>query len=424
MPCGCGKAGTSAGSSNFGGPLVGDLRSRLSKRATGVAPSPTMRIDGLTKELLRKGVDVVSFGAGEPDFDTPDYIKEAAYEAIRKGFNKYAPTAGVPELKEAICRKLREENGLDYQPSQILVTVGAKHAVYNAIQALVDEGDEVVVPAPYWVSYTEQIRLAGGTPVIVETTADRDYKLEPGALKRAIGAKTKALILNSPNNPTGAVYSRSELQRIAEICVEAGVFVISDEIYEKMVYDGAEHVSIASLGQDIKALTVVINGLSKAYAMTGWRIGYAAAEPEIVKAMTDIQSHCTSGATTAAQMASVTALMAPEGKGMVASMVAEFDRRRKFMVERLNRIPGFKTRKPQGAFYVFPDVSGIVGREVSGERIRDDAHLAEVLLERARVSVVPGAAFGYPNHLRLSYATSYERIAEGLERIEKLLAGG
>lgn len=413
MTCGCGKAGTPAG----------DLRGRLSKRAAGVAPSPTMRIDGLTKELLRKGVDVVSFGAGEPDFDTPDYIKEAAYEAIRKGFNKYAPTAGVPELKEAICRKLREENGLEYQPSQILVTVGAKHAVYNAIQALVDEGDEVVVPAPYWVSYTEQIKLAGGTPVIVETTADRDYKLEPGALKRAIGPKTKALILNSPNNPTGAVYSRSELQRIAEICVETGVLVISDEIYEKMVYDGAEHISIASLGQEIKALTVVINGLSKAYAMTGWRIGYAAAEPEIVKAMTDIQSHCTSSATTAAQVASVTALVAPEGKGITASMVAEFDRRRKFMVERLNRIPGFRTRKPQGAFYVFPDVSRIVGREVSGERIRDDSHLAEVFLERARVSVVPGAAFGYPNHLRLSYATSYERIAEGLDRIEKLLTG-
>lgn len=393
---------------------------RLASRATGISPSPTLSIDAKAKKMVAEGMDVVNFGVGEPDFDTPDHIKQAAVEALQKGMTKYTPVAGTDRLKAAIIKKLKEDNGLEYQPSQIVVSAGAKHSLYNAFQVLIQEGDEVILPAPYWVSYLEQIKLAGGTPVIVQTRASNGFKLTPEELESVLTRRTRLVVLNSPSNPTGSVYTRAELEALGEILVRQGVVIISDEIYEKLVYDGTEHVSIASLSPQLKELTVVINGVSKSYAMTGWRIGYAAAPQPVAKAMADLQSHSTSNPTSIAQAASVAALEGPQES--LAEMVREFNRRRDYMLERVNAIEGLSCGRPGGAFYLFPDMSAYIGREFKGKRIGGAGDLAQVLLEDALVAVVPGVAFGDDRCFRLSYAASMERIVEGMDRIEKLLS--
>jgi len=398
----------------------------LSQRATELAPSATLTLDAKVKDMVRQGKDVISLAVGEPDYDTPSYIKAAAVDAIEEGFTKYTAAAGIPELRSAIAAKFKRDNGLDYAPSQVVVTSGAKQACYNALLALCGPGDEVIIPAPYWVSYVEQVKLAGATPVVVECGAGAGFKLAAAALKKAATRRAKVLVLNSPCNPTGVVYAAAELEELAAAALDLGMYVISDEIYEKLVYDGAAHVSIASFGDDIKRRTVVVNGVSKAYAMTGWRIGYAAGEPDVIKAMIDIQSHVTSHATSIAQRAAVAALSG--GEAEILAMAAEFDRRRRLALERLAGVPGFTCARPAGAFYLFPDVTGLVGRGSGGRRLEGSSDLALALLEEAHVGVVPGEAFGAPGHLRLSYALSRERLGQAIDRIQafatRVMEGG
>jgi aspartate aminotransferase len=393
---------------------------KLARRALAIKTSPTLALDARTKELQRQGVDIVSFAVGEPDFDTPQHIKDAAVTAIAKGFTKYTPSNGIPELREAVCTKFKQENGLEYKPSEVMVSVGAKHCIFNAVMVLCDEGEEVLIPAPYWVSYPEMVRVAGGVPVAVPTPAAQGFKLTPAQLEASITRRTRALILNSPSNPTGAVYSREELEALGEVIVKHDLWVISDEVYEHLIYDGLKHVSIASLGPELKVRTVVVNGVSKAFAMTGWRIGYCAAPPKVIQAMGDLQSHATSNAASISQRASVAALLGP--KEPIHAMVVEFDRRRRYMTTRLSGFPGFSTALPPGAFYVFPDVTGLLGKSYGGRTVSDDNVLADLLLTEAHVSLAPGTGFGSPGSIRFSYATSMARIQEGLDRIERFLA--
>lgn len=392
----------------------------LSKRARAIGPSPTLGITAKAKAMKAEGIDVIGFGAGEPDFDTPEHIKQAAVRAIVEGFTKYTPTAGIPELKKAICSRLKEDSGLEYEPANVIVSCGAKHSLFNIIQVLCEERDEVIIPAPYWVSYPEMVRVAGAKPVIIETTEKTGFKITPEMLSANITRRTKLLILNSPSNPTGSVYSGEELRPLAEIIVKNGLWVISDEIYDKLVYDGFRAVSIASLGPEIKARTLVVNGVSKAYAMTGWRIGYIAGDKAIIAAVSNLQDHSTSNPTSIAQRAAVAALTGPQEP--VWEMVREFGRRRDYMIERLNRIPGITCLKPQGAFYAFPNVSAVLGRSYKGKRIGSSMDLTERLLTEARVAVLPGSPFGADNYLRLSYAISMKTIAAGLDRMETFFA--
>lgn len=395
-------------------------RMRLARRTTQVSPSKTFGVDALVREMRSRGVDIVNFSLGEPDFDTPDHIKDRAVDAIRAGFTKYTPTAGIPELRAAICEKLRADNGLVYSPQEVLVSCGAKHSIFNAVFALCDEGDEVIIPSPYWVSYPEMVRLAGGVPVVVEGDICNGFKASASAIEKAITSRTRAMILNSPCNPTGSVYSRRELHEIAEVAVAHGVVVISDEIYEKLVYGGVEHVSIASLGPDIKQFTIVINGVSKTYAMTGWRVGYAAGPREVIQAMETIQGHVTSNPTSISQKAALAGITGP--KEPVERMRAEFARRREYMVGRLNEIPDVTCPVPDGAFYAFPDISRYFGRRIDDVVIKDSTTFAEALLRHGHVAVVPGIAFGCDTCVRLSYATSMARIAEGLDRMGEVLS--
>jgi aspartate aminotransferase len=392
---------------------------RLANRARNISPSPTLAIDTEAKELLASGVNVISFGAGEPDLDTPDYIKEAAVAAIWAGKTKYTPVAGILPLREAICRKLEADQGLKYEPEQIVVSAGAKHSLYNTMQVLAQDGDEVILPAPYWVSYMEQIKLAGATPRVVNTREENGFKLTPSELEGAITPRTRLLILNSPSNPTGAVYSGAELAALRDIILKYDFSVISDEIYESFIYNGLKHVSIASFSPEIKERTIVINGVSKAYSMTGWRIGYAAAVPDVAKAMTDLQGHSTSNPTSIAQEASVAALNGDQGAQR--QMVAEYTRRRNCMLERLAGIPGITCIKPGGAFYAFPNVKAYFGKSYKGRSIQSATDLAKLLLEEAHVAVIPGAAFGSDDYVRLSYVCSIKKINEGLDRISNLL---
>jgi aspartate aminotransferase len=393
---------------------------KLADRALNISPSPTLAIDAEAKEMTASGLKVVSFGAGEPDFDTPDHIKEAAIAAIRSGKTKYTPVTGVCYLREAICKKFKEEQGIEYNPEQIVVSAGAKHSLYNTMQVLVQDGDEVILPAPYWVSYLEQIKLAGARARIVETREENGFKLTPAELEAAINPRTRLLILNSPGNPTGAVYTRAELEALGNIVLKHDIMVVSDEIYEKLIYDGLEHVSIAALSPELKERTVVINGVSKAYAMTGWRIGYAAAGGPVAKAMADLQSHSTSNPTSIAQEASVAALNGDQGP--VARMVVEFARRRDYMLERLLAIPGISCARPGGAFYLFPNVTAYFNKSYNGKTIHNATGLAAILLEEVQVAVVPGVAFGNDDYLRLSYACSMEKIKEGLDRIAGIMS--
>jgi aspartate aminotransferase len=391
----------------------------LSNRAKGIKPSPTLAINAKAKAMQAQGIHVISFGAGEPDFDTPENIKRAAIRAIEEGFTKYTPVGGIDELKDAIIQKFQRDSGLTYKRSQILVSCGGKHSFYNLAQALFDSGDEVIVPAPYWVSYPPMIELAGATPVIAETTEKDDFKLLPKDLKRVVTSKTKALIVNSPSNPTGSAYSREELQAIAEIALARKFFVISDDIYEKIVYDGFQFTNIASLGNEIKERTIIVHGVAKTYSMTGWRIGYTAGPDDLISAMNNIQSQSTSNPTSIAQKASVEALAGPQDE--VGKMVAAFAERRKYIVARLNGMKGVSCYKPTGAFYVFPNFSSYYGKSFQGKKITNSTELAGYFLDVARVAVVPGGEFGADPFQRLSFATSMENIKEGLDRIEKSL---
>lgn len=392
----------------------------ISQRARKISPSPTLAMAAKAKQMRADGIDVVSFDAGEPDFDTPQHIKDAACKSLQEGFTKYTPVAGTPDLKRAICEKLKADNGLDYEPSQIIVSLGAKHSIYNAVLATIDPGDEVIIPAPYWVSYPEIVKMADGVPVYVETDESTGFTMPIERLKEAITPKTRMLILNSPSNPTGGVYNRTQIEEIAQLAVDKGFYVLSDEIYEKIIYDGRKHVSIASLGPEIKKLTITVNGFSKAYSMTGWRLGYVAAEKEIVDAMEAIQSHSASNMVSFTQPAAVAALKGPQD--VVDKMVSEFDRRRKYIVERLNSIDGVKCTMPGGAFYVFPNVSGLFGRRHGNKTIDGSDAFCAFALEEARIATVAGSGFGADNYVRFSYATSIENIEKGMDRLAEAVA--
>ncbi len=392
----------------------------LAERARRIKPSPTLSMDAKAKAMKAQGVDVVNFGVGEPDFDTPDHVKDAAIRAIREGFTKYTPVGGIDDLKKAIVQTFGRDDNLEYTPEEIIVSCGAKHSLYNIAQALYGPGDEVIIPSPYWVSYPDQVLLNDATPVFVETSEQGGFLMQPEAFEAAITSKTRALILNSPSNPTGMIYNRKTLEEIAEVAIRHNVFIVSDEIYSKLVYDGASHVSIASLGREIRDRTIVVNGLSKSFAMTGWRIGYAAGPKEIIKAMTSIQSQSTSNPTSIAQKAAVAALTGPQD--FILKMRDEFDRRRRFLVDSLNRISGVNCLTPTGAFYVFPNVSKCYGRGSKKFKINSSLDLASYLLEQARVALVHGEAFGNDAYIRLSYATSLETIEKGVNRIAEALA--
>ncbi|MFH1578192.1 MAG: pyridoxal phosphate-dependent aminotransferase, partial [Candidatus Omnitrophota bacterium] len=392
----------------------------LSKRIGKIKASATLAITAQAKAMKAKGIDVVGFGAGEPDFDTPEHIKQEAKRALDAGFTKYTPVSGIAELKEAISRKLNNDNNLKYAADEILISCGAKHSIFNLILALCDDSDEIILPSPFWLSYPEMIKASGAKAKIIQTTKENNFKITPAQLRKAINPKTKLLILNSPSNPTGMVYAKQELREIAEVLTKANVFCLSDEIYEKIIYDNKEHVSIAALGEKVKKLTIVINGVSKAYSMTGWRIGYAAGAKEIIQAMNNLQSHSTSGATSIAQKAAVVALSGPQNQ--VKEMLKEFQKRRNYIVERLNKIKGISCLNPEGAFYVFADISRILGKSYKGQKIKDSFSLTKILLAEAKIAVVPGAVFGADNYLRFSYAISYETIKKGLDRLQSFAA--
>ena len=384
---------------------------RISERARNAAPSPTLAITAKANALKAQGVDVIGFGAGEPDFDTPEHIKQAAIQALEGGQTKYTASSGTPQLKDAICEKLQRENGLEYKPSQIIVSIGAKHTIYNIFQALLDPGDEVVVPVPYWVSYPEQVKLADGTPVFVEAPESDGFRVTADAIRAAVTPRTRVIVINSPSNPSGAVIDEGELRKIAELAVEKDLLVLSDEIYEHLTY-GQEHVSIASFGPEVQARTLVVNGFSKAYSMTGWRLGWLAGDEKIVAAMGRIQDQSTSNPVSFAQAGAVAALRGPQD--CVEMMRQAFEKRRDYIVDRLNQMPGISCVTPDGAFYVLPNVSGLC----QGSCPDGDA-LSELLLNDAKIAVVPGSGFGVSQNIRLSYATSMENIQRGMDRLEE-----
>lgn len=389
---------------------------KLAARVGRIVPSPTLSITATAKAMAAQGIDVIDFASGEPDFDTPEPVKAAAEAAIRAGFTKYTPSSGIDELRGAIADKLKAEQGLQYDKSQILVSCGAKHSLYNVAEALLEAGDELIIPVPFWVSYQDQTLLNDATPVLLQTREEDGYTISQKALEAVITTRTKAIIVNSPCNPTGATYDRTTLEGIAAVALRHNLVIISDEIYEKVLYDDIQHVSIASLSPEVAARTVVINGVSKAYAMTGWRIGYAAGPKDLLTAMANIQSQSTSNPCSISQKAAVAALRL--GNPFTKMMVSEFDRRRRVMVDRLNKMPGVTCRMPTGAFYAFPNVNGVLSRRWKDRPVGSAAELATYLLNEAQVAVVPGEPFGSGFHLRLSYATSLEAIERGLTRIE------
>jgi aspartate aminotransferase len=393
----------------------------LSKIASAVQASTTLAVDSLAKKMKAEGLDVVGFGTGEPDFDTPDHIKEAAVKAIKKGETKYTPAAGIMQLRKAAADRLHADCGLDYDASQIVVASGAKHNVFVALMALLNPGDEVIVPAPYWVTYTEAVKMAGGIPVVVQAEEKADFKITAAQLEAAITAKTKLVIINNPSNPTGMLYNREELIALTGVCVKHDIYIISDEIYYGLVYDKKEFVSIASLGKEVKDRTVLINGVSKSYAMTGWRIGYSAASPEITKVMSNYLSHSTSAPSTISQYAALEALNGPQ-EGILA-MRDVFEQRRNYIVERMNSIEGVSCIKPDGAFYIMMNCEKLIGRTLGGRVIKDGDDFAMAFLEKGLVAVVPCSGFGAPNFVRWTYAASMENIKEGLDRLEKFLKG-
>jgi aspartate aminotransferase len=399
--------------------LEGAKKMKISKRAQAVAASATIAVTARAKQLKAQGVDVVGFGAGEPDFDTPDYIKDAAISAIKAGKTKYTPAAGIIELRTAIAEKLRRENGLNYTPEQVIVNIGAKHSVYEAMQAVLDPGDEVILAAPYWVTYAETIKLAGATAKIIQTDRANGYKITVEQLRGVITKKTAMLLINSPNNPGGFTYTPEELRSLAKVLEGTKVMVLSDEIYEKLIYGETKFVSFASLSDDAYNRTLTVNGLSKAFSMTGWRMGYTAGPLEVIKAMGRLQDHMTSNPVTFGQYAAIAALN--DTSDTVEKMRVEFERRGKYMAQRLNDIKGVVCTEPTGAFYCFPDVSSHYGRTINGVKIGGSMDFAKALLEQANVALVPGLPFGCDGNVRLSFACSLEQIAKGLDRLEKWL---
>ena len=394
------------------------MKKILSKRASEAEESVTLAISAKANQMKEQGIDVISFSAGEPDFDTPEHIKKAATDALAKGQTKYTPASGLPALRKAIAAKFLKDNGLTYDPAQIVVSCGAKHSLYNVMQAILEEGDEAIIPAPYWVSYPAMVKCAGATPVIVQTQEKNGLKMTADELRKAITDRTKCVILCSPSNPTGMVYSEAELKAVAEVCIEKDILVISDEIYEKLVF-GVPFASIATVAPKLRDKCIVVNGASKAYAMTGWRIGYAAGPKDIMTAVGRMQSQSTSNATSIAQYATIAAL---EGdQGCVEKMRLEYAKRRDYIVGRLRSIPGVTCGEPQGAFYVFPNVSALYGKKYQGKAITGSNMMAETLLEKAHIATVPGGGFGADAFIRLSYATSMEKIEKGLDRLEKFI---
>ena len=391
----------------------------LSNRISQIKPSPTLAVDAKAKAMKAQGVDLVSFGAGEPDFDTPENIKEAAIKAIRDGFTRYTAAGGTDELKDAVIDKFRKDNGLEYTRGEVVVNCGGKHSFYNLAQVLFDQGDEVIVPAPFWVSYPPMTILAGAKPVIVETTEGQNFKITPEQLRENVTPATKALVINSPSNPTGSVYTRAELEAIAAVAVENDFFLISDDIYEKILFDGATFHTMASIGKEVKERSLVLNGVSKSYSMTGWRIGYMAGPKEIIGAVTKIQSQSTSNPNSIAQKAAVEALTGPQD--FIDMLREAFQERKDYIIRRLNQMPGIRCFDPKGAFYAFPNVSEYYGRTISGKKIEDSNSMADFLLDVAKVAVVPGIGFGADPYIRLSFATSMEQIQEGLDRMERAL---
>jgi aspartate aminotransferase len=392
--------------------VCAEMNYKISKRAATLSPSLTLAIDSKAKQMKADGQDVVGFGAGEPDFDTPQHIKDAAAKALADGFTKYTPASGIPELRQAIADKFKRENGLSYKPSQIIVSCGGKHSCYNVILATCEEGDEVIIPAPYWLSYPEMVKLAGATPVVLETTDKTEFKVTPDALRRAITPRTRLFILNSPSNPTGSVYTPAEIKALGDICVEKGVLIMSDEIYEHLLYDGATHKSVASFSPAHLEHTIIVHGFAKAWSMTGWRLGFLAAPEPIAKAIDAIQSHSTSNPTSFAQKGGVAALTGPQDH--LKGWLARFDQRRTFAWTKLNTIPGISCVNAKGAFYLFPNISK------TGLRSTD---FCARLLETEKVAAVPGIAFGADEYIRISYATSMASIEKGLGRMEKFCQG-
>lgn len=392
---------------------------KLTERVKRVKPSPTIAITVKAKAMKADGIDVIGFGAGEPDFDTPDHIKNAAIAALKAGHTKYTPVGGINELKDAIIAKLKRDSNLDYTRDNILVSCGGKHALYNIAQVLFEAGDEVIIPAPYWVSYPDQVLLNDARPIIIDTTEESGFKITPEQLRTAINDKTVAVVLNSPSNPTGSAYTRDELEALAQVIVEKQIIVISDEIYEHIVYDGFKSTSIASLNDEIKNLTLTVNGASKVYSMTGWRMGFVAGPEAIIKAMTKLQGQVTTNITSITQYACVEAYNGDQS--FLDNWVAEFQKRRNYIVDRFNKIEGITCRNPEGAFYVFPNVNSYIGKSFNGKKIATDDDLVEFLLDEALVAVVAGSGFGSPGFIRLSYATSFDNIQKGLDRIEEAL---
>ncbi|MBU8879066.1 pyridoxal phosphate-dependent aminotransferase [Bacillus sp. FJAT-29790] len=388
---------------------------QLAQRVKALTPSTTLAITAKAKELKAEGFDVIGLGAGEPDFNTPQHIIDAAVQSMNEGHTKYTPSAGLPALKKEIAGKFKKDQGIDYEPSQIVVGSGAKHALYTLFQALLDEGDEVIIPIPYWVSYPEQVKLAGGFPVYVDGKEENEYKITPAQLEEAITAKTKAVIINSPSNPTGMLYTEEELKAIGEVCLKHNILIVSDEIYEKLVYGDHKHVSIAQLSPELKEQTIIINGVSKSHSMTGWRIGYAAGNKELISAMTNLASHSTSNPTTTAQYGAIAAYAGSQE--MLKEMRVAFEQRLNIIYEKLIAIPGFVCLKPQGAFYLFPNVKKAA--ELTGFANVDD--FSQALLEEAMVAVIPGSGFGSPNNIRLSYATSLELLEKAVDRIHQFV---
>lgn len=388
---------------------------QLASRVGALTPSSTLAITAKAKELKAQGKDVIGLGAGEPDFNTPQHIIDAAVKSMNEGFTKYTPSGGLPELKKEIASKLKLDQGIEYKPNEIIVTNGAKHGLYTLFQVLLNEGDEVIIPIPYWVSYPEQVKLAGGNPVYVEGLEQNYFKITPEQLKEKISSRTRAVIINSPSNPTGMVYSKEELKALGDVCLENGILIISDEIYEKLIYGNTHHVSIAEISEELKQQTIIINGVSKSHSMTGWRIGYAAGNSKIINAMTDLASHSTSNPTTPAQYASIAAYSGSQEA--VEMMRTAFEERLEIIHAKLNDIPGFSCVKPQGAFYLFPNAKEAA--RISG--CKDVDEFAEVLLTEANVAVVPGSGFGAPDNLRLSYATSLDQLEEAISRIQQFV---
>ena len=385
------------------------------KRISSISPSLTLAITAKAKAMKAEGKSVIGFGAGEPDFNTPQHIIDAAKDALDKGFTKYTPSSGLPALRKKIAEKFKEEQGLDYEPSQIIVSSGAKHSIFNAMFALIEEGDEVIIPVPYWLTYPEVVKVCGGTSVFVEGRKENHFKISPEDLRKAITPKTKMLIFNSPSNPTGAVYTEEEIRALGKVAEDAGIWVLSDEIYSKLIYDGVKHFSMASVSEKLKEKTVIINGVSKPYAMTGWRIGWLAAPKEVAKAIDSFQSHATSNPTSISQYATLAALNGSEEE--LVKMREVFNDRRKFMIERIRAIDGLDLIEPDGAFYIMLVVNKLYGKRYNGRKINGSLDVADMLLEKG-VAVVPGVAFGDDECVRLSYAISKEDIAEGLDRIE------